>query len=723
MATIGELIISIKTDTASFASDLSRARNLSFDTASQIQRSFTVIGAAMAGMLTAAAAGVAGMTARAIDNSDQMGKMAERTGLTVEQFSSLAYAAKLSQVPVGELSQSLIFLSKNLEKSSEATQQGKAAHSALATLFKGSIPVFKSTDDAFMAISRRLEMLPAGYQKTALAAQLLGRYGGAALIPMMEGLAATRKEAEDLGLVISQKTYKSAEQFTEQITKMRAIFDALGVRLAEALLPYLTRLADVLLDVTKNAASTQAVIETLKASVQVLATVIVAFGGALVLASDELARFYFAAKLALSLTPGGFVDVDAVKQNLAEWKAATSNTVADFKSIKDIITDIWTAPLEKVKTATQVMADFSAQLMKMYPATPDAGQTDAELKAVQAVIDKLKEEVATWGLMPDAVERWKLENKHATDEALAQFDALIAKKNRLALGYGPFLTPSGATPAPQGIFDQMKQESVPTMPQLEFDPSWGNWDEWNKQMGAQAPQIREDSLPAFEKYQEAIAHLAMLQDQYGLTEEEVRRETEKLGLQFGVLSEKVHPLSPMIQQVRQDFSEMFTQAIFRASSFGDAMATLLERIAEVIFQTQVMDKLLGSATSSGGGFLGGILSGIGSFFGGGGGGGIDVAGFGVGGHFTGFAEGGSVAAGVPIMVGEQGPEVFTPDRSGAIIPNKALGGPVISITNNIDARGAAPGTEAAIARALKQSEDRTVARTVAVLDQRNARRA
>jgi hypothetical protein len=43
------------------------------------------------------------------------------------------------------------------------------------------------------------------------------------------------------------------------------------------------------------------------------------------------------------------------------------------------------------------------------------------------------------------------------------------------------------------------------------------------------------------------------------------------------------------------------------------------------------------------------------------------------------------------MVGERGPELFTPSSSGSIIPNNALGGGGVSITINgaIDAEGTA----------------------------------
>ena len=52
----------------------------------------------------------------------------------------------------------------------------------------------------------------------------------------------------------------------------------------------------------------------------------------------------------------------------------------------------------------------------------------------------------------------------------------------------------------------------------------------------------------------------------------------------------------------------------------------------------------------------------------------------------GFADGGRPPVGKPSVVGERGPELFVPDRSGTIIPNNALGSST-NIVVNVDASG------------------------------------
>jgi hypothetical protein len=51
-----------------------------------------------------------------------------------------------------------------------------------------------------------------------------------------------------------------------------------------------------------------------------------------------------------------------------------------------------------------------------------------------------------------------------------------------------------------------------------------------------------------------------------------------------------------------------------------------------------------------------------------------------GGFFPGFANGGPVMGGRPIIVGEKGPELFVPGSNGNVVPNNAMGGNTYQIT-------------------------------------------
>ena len=87
-------------------------------------------------------------------------------------------------------------------------------------------------------------------------------------------------------------------------------------------------------------------------------------------------------------------------------------------------------------------------------------------------------------------------------------------------------------------------------------------------------------------------------------------------------------------------------------------------VARSVF-SQIQRSLIEYAVNS---FLVGLPGGIGRFFGG-------------------RANGGPVKAGGSYMVGERGPELFTPRSSGMITPNHQLGGGSTNIVVNVDASG------------------------------------
>ena len=62
--------------------------------------------------------------------------------------------------------------------------------------------------------------------------------------------------------------------------------------------------------------------------------------------------------------------------------------------------------------------------------------------------------------------------------------------------------------------------------------------------------------------------------------------------------------------------------------------------------------------------------------------------FNPGNSFPGLATGGPAMANTPYIVGEKGPELFMPGRSGTVIPNDALGGGgTTNVVVNVDASG------------------------------------
>jgi len=117
----------------------------------------------------------------------------------------------------------------------------------------------------------------------------------------------------------------------------------------------------------------------------------------------------------------------------------------------------------------------------------------------------------------------------------------------------------------------------------------------------------------------------------------------------------VHAMQNASDSMTDSFMEFIETGKF---NFSDFISSMLKDIARLVFQQSVANP-----------FAQAISSGIGGVFGGP------------------KAAGGPVSGGTTYLVGEKGPELFTPGRSGGITPNNQLGSPnqaPVNITFRVD---------------------------------------
>ena len=132
------------------------------------------------------------------------------------------------------------------------------------------------------------------------------------------------------------------------------------------------------------------------------------------------------------------------------------------------------------------------------------------------------------------------------------------------------------------------------------------------------------------------------------------------------------------EEIETSIKNNLRDAITGAKSFGEAMTGVLNRIRDKIIDAQ-LDKLIGGfGEAFGKSASGGKGKGIGGFLG-------SI----IGGFFR--ANGGSVKANQPYIVGERQPELFVPRSSGTIVPSVPMGGEYIvnNISVSVDATGSA----------------------------------
>lgn len=237
-ALIGSLRVNLGIDTAAFTDGLKQANTRLSSFAAMAKRAIVPAAAAAA----AAIGGIAVAVRGAINEADDMGKMAQKFGVPIETLSRLRFAADLSDVSVDTLGASLGRLSRNMAEAAGGSKSAAAAFASAGIGIKNADGSLRAADDVLADIADRFASMPDGAAKTAMAMALMGR-GGATMIPMLNGGAQALRdmgeEAERLGLVISSETSKAAEEFNDNLTRLSAIARGAAMQLAAYLAPAL----------------------------------------------------------------------------------------------------------------------------------------------------------------------------------------------------------------------------------------------------------------------------------------------------------------------------------------------------------------------------------------------------------------------------------------------------------------------------------------------------
>ena len=140
-----------------------------------------------------------------------------------------------------------------------------------------------------------------------------------------------------------------------------------------------------------------------------------------------------------------------------------------------------------------------------------------------------------------------------------------------------------------------------------------------------------------------------------LTDSQIESVTEQIKLAEAAKRTR-DAFDEINNSIATNISDGLTAAIQGTKTLGEAAKAILNDIGNTLIR-------LGVNT-----ILGGIAPGV---FGG----------------LLGFSRGGRPPTGKPSIVGERGPELFVPRRSGTIIPNDKLGGGSTNINVNVDASG------------------------------------
>ena len=214
-------------------------------------------------------------------------------------------------------------------------------------------------------------------------------------------------------------------------------------------------------------------------------------------------------------------------------------------------------------------------------------------------------------------------------------------------------------------------------------------------------QVNQIAINEAKKLESLSQETKYLQDviTYGQEEAAIRKQVETILKDTGTLdrqkvedqirgNEALKAQIETAQQMKQIYSDIgntiktgvvdaIISAVEGTKTLGEVANNMLRNIANRLIDVAINMALFGamSGTGTGGGLLGGL--------------------------FKKRANGGSVMSGQSYLVGERGPELFTPARSGSIAPNGAMG--ASNIVVNVDATGSSVQGDASDSKRLGEA--------------------
>lgn len=209
---------------------------------------------ALAGRLSllfgAAGGGAFALGTEAATAAAEASKFASMVGLSTGNWQEYAGAATMAGMEADELASLMLTLQERAVNAARGEKGDIEMLKLMGISAKNAKGELKNADTLLLELADRVKkMREAGEMgKAAGIMNQLGGEEGARLLDLLkngrEGLLAMRKEARELGLVLSDETLESALEYGSAINRAKATFRGMGLTLGTAFLLPLTKLLD-----------------------------------------------------------------------------------------------------------------------------------------------------------------------------------------------------------------------------------------------------------------------------------------------------------------------------------------------------------------------------------------------------------------------------------------------------------------------------------------------
>lgn len=623
----------------------------------------------------------------AIDAADELSKLSQRTGIAIETLGGLGFAADMAGGSMDSIADAADKLNKSLAEAASGQKLAKEAFDALGISATDAAGQTKSVDVAMAEIADKFASFADGPEKAALAMRLFGKAGADQIVLLNAGGAALREQIEYYKRYsgVSEETSRRAEVFNDTLSKIGLLSTSLGNTLAASLLPSLQAVADAMLDLKENGtgfsgigSALRIVFETLAISTANLAfafkAVGLAYGGA----------------LAILRSPFSFSTIsDAVK---ADTQRAINELKAFERKVYGIgsssANDESEAERRRLGLSGPATAKRPAPRLPTVPTGPRGGSgapkadpiNDAE-RALARYVDQLSNTIEKTQELSEQEKALNFLREIGTTGQIPQVRELV-------LGLAAQIDAEKAlTAATEERIRLGRESSIAAGERIA---------EENRIYQERLKSLTDSAASnVFQRQQEDLTFLQQALERGAIS---LQIYTESVQNLFNISGEGFDKLTSFAEQAAKNIQDSIGAGLSdilngNFSDIGKNFTQLINRMVAEAAAAKITENLFGKG-GGGGGVFGDVLGSFGKLLG-------------LGGARAG---GGSVSSGSTYLVGERGPELFTPQQSGQIIPNHALAGGAgrsMSITINPPAgmgRHAQNQFAADVARQLRMAD-------------------
>lgn len=653
---LGTLVVQLSAEATNLLRGMSNAEAVITKSTGKMSKQLAMFSTAAAGAFTVAATAFLGFTKASINAADQMGKTAQIAGQTVEAFSALAFAGDLAKVSQSELALASKFLVQWMEKT------GKKSTDLTEEMIRQADEFAKVTDPV---------------SKLQMAYERFGRSGGQLLPLLNQGSAALRRqmdEAKLFGNVIGKDFAKNSEQFNDNLTRIHALFKGVFNMVAERLLPVWITMQERFLDWVTETKAHIVVVENLIAAYDTTVTVIKAFALGILTVWTVLKSLATIIATAVTIQLNNFmIGVDHAVQLVGAWWEALKGIIQglgqmasvagksggvltallkrDFQGVaagvKDIAETITSGFVGVTTSVTKGVSD-SARIVQEGVGRVVDNTVGLSTSAIDDLTTMWSDWVTTGAKMMEPI---KVSAKAASDtvkQTLQDIEGNSARAKELLDKIG--MPTLGALDPFTGQALGQSKEVVEAQNKLKM------LEDLAARELQLTKEVEQQKLAAIEAYNNKLRELQFAQA--AIVVDAGANMFDQLG----------QAVKGFAGESSDAYKAMF--AASKAFAIAESIIKIQQGVANALSLPWPANLVAAASVVASAANIISTIQAVQLNFGGK------------------RALGGPVTPGQSFLVGERGPEMFTPTRSGSIVPNDALGGggTKVVINNFTDAR-------------------------------------